>query len=431
MSEDAAVLDAGTDIDFGSDVDTSAEPTVAAPADGQGEAKPHADEFKDDKSYREALKSWRDANKDNPEVLKHVKRAYNLNGQFAELSKLDPKGLTGVRETYALLQSAGGPEKIVELQQAAQEYQTANERIAAGDPKALEQFGPEFDKGLGKIAPAYLGRIAKGDPQAYADAILPHLMSNLRGSPLVQLFNAMIDDVQAEGVDEKGKIQRIMERLKSLSEWFGKQEARVGQLKQGQAAPPQDNEFQQRVTAQEQREKDFFWKTQVTPGVVSHENAAIEKALAPFQAKLKLPDAAKKDLILAIKSGLTAAGNSDKTYIDTMNLFRNQKTPDLGKVTAHVRAGIDKHVVAVVKAVTEARYGHVIAARPGPKTGTGESRTASPVVAGAKGTKAVPITVPTKPARETVDWQATKRHGDIYSHVYVLTNGKTVRWNRK
>lgn len=429
MDGESAVLDIGFDApDSGTETTTPETTTPATPAEPQGETKPQADEYKDDKSYREALKAWRDANKDNPDIVKFAKRAYDMNGRFAELGKLDPKGLDGVRETYALVQQAGGADKIVEMQQQLQTYTDSDARIAAGDPKALESLGPEFDKGLAKLAPAYLDRIQKSDPEGYANAMLPHLLGSLQGSGLLQNLNKVVDVLNNNTLSPEQKLAYAAQFLGSASKWYESESQRAGQLKSAPTSDPQAEQYTQQMTQLEQRERDFLWKTQVAPPVVNYENQQIEKYLSPYQAKLKLPDAAKQDLISGIKSGLKSAGQADKAYLTTLQGFQKNKGAQPDQIIAHVRGGIDRHVARVVKSVTEGRYGHVISSRPGPKPGSAPSTGSAPGTG--KGSLQAPLMVSAKPGQDAIDWPGTKRSGDYMKHIYKLKDGRTVQWKR-
>lgn len=418
MADDLGVMDLGTDIGLGS------EPTeqVAATADPSGQpAEPELGD-KSTKAYRDAIKAWRDSVKDNPEMFKHAKRAYDDHGRLLAIQQLEPKGVDGVREVYNLIQSAGGPQAITEMQTKVAESDQQNELWSRGDPKAFEAIPPEWDKGLAKLAPQYLDRIQKADPDAYASAMLPRLMGELNNTVLPQSINAVIDALQSATGTPEEKLATIKRAMGAVSGWWNQQEQRAGQLKSAPKIDPAQDEFQQQRTQFEKERSDHFWNTQVWPESLKHQQSTVEANLKTYQDRLKLPEPAYKKLVSDVMRAVNEEGAKDSNFSKKMELFRGAKSPDAAQIKAHVKFYVDKYAKPVVDRVVDERYGNFLKSRPGPKPGI--ATPARPTGPGA------PITVASKPATNTVDWNATKRDGDIYKHVYVLTNGKTVKWNK-
>lgn len=418
MTEDAGVMDVGLGVGLG---EQEAAPTV----DGISSAEDHpgTDSIesvdKDSKAYRDAIKAWRDSAKDNPEIFKHAKRAYDLNGRMEQLRQLDPKGVDGVRSTYALIQSAGGVEAITDLQEKAAQSEAQNELWSKGDPKAFENIPPEWDKGLAKIAPQYLDRIMKADPESYAAAILPHLMTQLNQSAVPVAVNAMIDILQsAQGTPEE-KINAIKAHLAKIGGWWNTQEQRAGHLKNGRQADPAASEFETRRTQFEKEKSEHLWNTQIWPDVLKYQTSAIEAALRPHQDRLKFEPAAYKALLNDLNAAVNKDGGSDKDFTKTMDLYRKAKSPNPAQVQAHVKRFVDKYAKPVVDRVVNERYGKFLNSRPGPKPGQ-SSVTPRPSGPGA------PTMVSAKPGRDTIDFNKTTRDM-LWKGTYVLKSGKTVQ----
>lgn len=411
-------------MDLGADVGLGSEPTeqVAATADTSGQpAEPELGD-KSTKAYRDAIKAWRDSVKDNPEMFKHAKRAYDDHGRLLAIQQLEPKGVDGVREVYNLIQSAGGPQAITDMQTKVAESDQQNELWSRGDPKAFEAIPPEWDKGLAKLAPQYLDRIQKADPDAYASAMLPRLMGELNNTVLPQSIDAVIDALQSATGTPEEKLATIRRAMGAVSGWWNQQEQHVAKLKSAPKIDPAQDEFAQQRTQFEKERSDHFWKTQVWDEMVPKQNSAIEEALKSYQARLKLPETTYKKLVADCNAALNLEAGKDPKFEDPMKLHRSAKTPNASQIKSHVQFYINKYAKPVVDRVVDERYGNFLKSRPGPKPGV--ATPARPTGPGA------PITVASKPATNTVDWNATKRDGDIYKHVYVLTNGKIVKWNK-
>jgi DnaJ-domain-containing protein 1 len=386
---------------------------------GQGEQQEEQiDGRKGSKEYREALKAW----KATPEGAKFAETARADHFRVNELAAIEPGGVAAIRDKYALLESVGGAEGVTQLQERVAEVDATDQALASGDPKALEALGPDFDPGLAKLTPAILERVMRADPQAYAAAILPHLMSGLAGSPLVGDLNRMIDVLQAPHLDEKGKVGAIAKLLGQIGQWFEANERKAGELK----AAPENKErgdLDQRRSEVEKLEQKSHWDNRIAPAVVSHEKTKLEELFKPFDSKLKLDPAAKADLFETFKQKMKAAGLADAAYMKQMAIYRKQKNPDPAVVANFVKSAINRHAKAVVESAVRARYGRFLGAAKKPGTTT--------AVPGARAATGKPgagvIIVSAKPAPETIDYRRTSE-ADQWKGLYTLKNGKKVKW---
>lgn len=424
MDDVAGVMDLGTDVQ--TDVD------VSEPQEPQQETQEPKEEdgSKFSKEYRAEIKKWRDEQgKLNPNVLKYSKQAIDDHGRMLELARLDPKGINGVRETYAMIQAAGGPQAITELQQRVADYDQTDALLAAGDPKVLDTLGENFNEGLAKLTPALIDRLAQSNPQAYASALLPHLVNSLMQSDLVKHLDAAIGDLENSGYDEQTKLNRTKQALAAVSKWFQDIQGKAGEMKKAPAANPEMEKFQQEKTAFEQQRQKAFWDNEVTPDIVKYENTEIEKYLAPYQNRLKLDPASKAKLVSDIKQALSAAAKKDTNYTKQMQLYQSSKKPDAAAIKNFVQNGINRYVKGAVDTEVNARYGMFLKGR----AATPQQNGAKPPASG--NGRTVPIVVSAKPnhgsSPEDINMAATKRDGDMYKFHYVLNNGKHVVWKRQ
>jgi hypothetical protein len=410
--------------DAGGEAGDGAEGADGAAAGGEagGEAE-KIDGRRGSKEYRDALKAWGAT----PEGAKFAKQAQTDHFRAHEIATLEPNGLTAMREKYALLESVGGPAAITQMQERIAETDAVDAALAAGDPKALESLGPDFDPGLAKLAPQILDRVMRSNPEAYAAAILPHLMSGLMNSPMVGDLNRMIDALQAPHLDDKGKLAAVTQLLGRIGQWFDANEKKAGQLKAAPTVDKERGQFEQERTKFEQEQQQAHWNNGIAPQVASFEKSKLEELYKPYEGKLKLDAAAKADLFETFKARMTAAGRADAAYMKQMEIYRKQKNPDPAIVANFVKAAINRHAKNVVEGAIKARYGRFLGAAKkttGAATTTVQGARSSTTTAGQAA-----VVVSAKPKPEEIDYQRTSEK-DQWDGLYTLKTGKKVQYRK-
>ncbi|MGA9668253.1 MAG: hypothetical protein WBQ94_03545 [Terracidiphilus sp.] len=393
----------------------STEPEPVEHAEGEKD-NPYTTRFS--REMRAALKAWEAA---NPEAAKYAKQARDNHARLYALTQIEPNGIDGVREKYAAIEAAGGPERLVELQQAAAEVEEVDQAIAAGDVKALEAFGPEFDEGLAKLAPHLLDRIKASRPEEFGKAVLPHFVAELAKSDLVRDFNSVLDVLQIDPkIDPRWtseqKLNYIENSFRRMSQWFAAQEQKAGQVK----TAPATNQPEDRMSEVDRREQDFHWKTNIQPEAAQYENQAFDKLFAPYQARLKLDENAKDDLRAAFKAKLSAAGRSDTSYMQQIKIYRGQKNPEPSRVNSVIKAAIDRHSKSALEALVTARYSRFLNGKPKQAVvtnGSGKSR--PPAAPGVEIRTVKPPMNEIDHKNTPIPWLAEKK--------YRLTNGKIIQ----
>jgi hypothetical protein len=370
------------------------------------------------KEFREALKGF----EQTPEGAKFAKQVRADYYATQQLKEVEPGGLPAIREKYALMESVGGAEGLVTLQERVQEVDATDAALAAGDPKALDSLGPDFDPGLAKLMPTILDRVMKADPDAYTAALLPHLMGGLMNSPMVGDLDKMIDVLQASHLDEKGKLDAITKLMGRIGQWFKTNEDRAGKLKTS-GADKGSSDLSEREAKLDRETQQAHWNNKISPQVVSHERTKLEEFYKPYEAKLKLDAAAKADLFDSFRARMKAAGEADQAYMKQMKIYRNQKTPDPAVVANFVKSAINRHAKTVVEGVVKARYGRFI--------GGAKTTAAAKSVAGARSSSGAGggavTTVSVRPDTATVDYRKTSEE-DQFNKIYTLKTGKKVKW---
>lgn len=322
------------------------------------------------REMRAALKQWETA---NPESARYAKQARDNHARLFALTQLEPKGIDGVREKYALLDSLAvgdskGLEAVTAMQEQLRSIEETDSLLANGDPRAFDALGEDFNKGLAKLAPAYLDRIQKADPAAYEAAILPHFVSTLANSDLVKEYNALVDVLNTQGdprFDDKTKMQFAISQLAKMGGWLNGLAGKAGELKPQQTSGRDELE-QQRTEIENERQK-MHWDANIKPAAAQHENQTFNTLFEPYQKRLRLDEGAKNDLMQAFKRELNRIGSADQAYMRQMAIFRGQKNPDPTSVANVVKNAINKHSKPVMESLIKARYSPFLNAAPKPK----------------------------------------------------------------
>lgn len=390
----------------------SSEAEPAAPPDGKED--PYTTKFS--REYRAALNQWKAS---HPEAAKFAKQAQDNHGRLFALNQIEPQGVDGVREKYALLQAIGGPEGLTGLQERLAATDETDRYLAEGNPKVLEAFGDEFNGGLAKLAPHILDRVAKTDPQAFEAAIMPHVVSTIASSDVIKHFNDLIDVLNTKDdprFDEKTKAAFTFRQLAKMGEAFNSLETKA---KTTPAGPDDERtKFEQERTQFEQEKQETHWNTTIRPQAVKLENDKFSELLKPLLSRLRLNDRQKDAALRDFKANIGAAFKADNDYQRQLKIYRSQKNPDPAAVTNFLKVTLQRHAQTAFDAVKEDRWSSFLNGKPQPRTATtGRPQAATPGVE----IRSV------KPADNEIDWTRTKR-SDVWDNKFVLKNGKTVQY---
>ncbi len=403
--------------------EAGAGPAEADAVDEDGDLRTGAEEDKEEagpgsREFREWLKRL-EATPESQKFAKQVRADFYKAQQIAEL---DPEGINGIRQKYALLESVGGAEAVTELQERAAESDALDQALGTGDPRALDVLGPEFDAGLAKLAPAFLDRVQRADPEAFSAAMLPHLMTTLAGAPLTADLSRMVEVMNAAHLDDKAKLDSVSRLLRSIAQFYRSTEEKAASLK---SAPidPERRAFEQERSRFEQQQQQAHWSNNIIPQVAGYEKQKLEEAFRPFAAKLRLDAAATEDLFSAFRARLKELGQADAAYIKQMGIYHKQKNPDPGTVANFVKAAINRYYKTVVDGVVKARYGRFLGAAQTPQ------RRALPAARQAAARGGAPTLVSVKPSPDQIDYRRTPE-ADQWKGIYTLKNGNRVKWVR-
>ena len=289
-------LDGAQDEDLGAESDVSAE-SEQVETDVEGASNPYTTQFS--REMRAAVRELAQQHPDKAKYLKHLGEQHAR--QFA-LTQIDPKGIDGVREKYALLDGlvrgdVKGVDALTAIQEELAGVEEVDNLLASGDPRAFDALGEDFNAGLAKLAPAYLERIQKTDPAAFEAAITPHVISALASSDALKAFNDLVDVLNTKDdprLDDAAKFKYVFTALAKMAEGFNGLQAKAGQVKPA-ATQQGDPLAEQRNNWNATQEQDFHWNTKIQPSAAQHENQTFENLFeAHTNVRLKLDASAAK-----------------------------------------------------------------------------------------------------------------------------------------
>lgn len=253
-----------------------------------------------------AQKGGEGALPEHAEAMKQLGSAYFREQAYKQVFPT-PQEATSAK---TLIDGVGGVEGIKTIQTRIQSYDQQDEALRSGNPSVLDAMFKDFPEGAAALAPHYLSQLQKANPEAYAAAIAPQIVSMLEA-------NGFYGHVEAMGA-EKDPARRE-QLVNQLVQWAAAN--KQAKVQQTQPAVKPDNKA---AEAQTQREQQFFQK-QVEFGVRGKVDPALSKVVDSYAKQNKLSDTQKKHYQEVLQSRLVDSMNNDKTYTDQIAIRKNAK----------------------------------------------------------------------------------------------------------
>lgn len=342
---DAVVDLAGLDIDTTATDVSVADTTpvddgqaVEAIQDGQ-QAIEQADGRKGPANIRQSIKSASEA---LPEQAAHFKELGNAYFREQAYKQHFPSPQEA-GQAKQLIESIGGLEGISNLQQRDQQYQQQNEFLKTGNPDVLDDFAKDFPEGFAALAPHYLDRLQKVNPEAFSSAIIPHVIGMLESANLGSHLQAMLQETDPA---------RSKQMLQQLASWYQTQSQNSKQFKTTQQRPGNDPYKQQREELDTQREQIFSEgvRAKVTSSVTPEMNKVVED----YSKRYKLNDTQKTRLQDAIAQHIYREMEGDENYKKQLGLRKSSKARTHDSVASFISSSFNGRLKdAAFKVATE------------------------------------------------------------------------------
>jgi len=441
-------------------VETPVEPG----GEGQGQTQDGAQQqqaaddpysSKSSREYSAWLKTLRDSG--DPVAAKYARLAKDNHGSMYALRQLDPKGIDGVRERYALLDSVihndpergelKGADAIAALQDSVREYSEIDQLLAEGDPRALESLGDDFNAGLAKLAPSILDRIEQSDPEGYAAAVLPHFVKALANSELVSNFNGLVDvlnEAPPSWLTEQQKTawaadqqRKIVALAGKMGGWLNAQAEKAGKLpgKDGSVSRGTNGKGNTIKTSSEEEtwrteQQNHHWNTNIAPSTDKHAADKFNELFRPYAKRLNLDKGTTDALKMEFSKRVANYAHKEvpdgkggiklNPYSEQIGRYRAMRNPNSETVSNYVNVEFDKHAKTVMDALVTERYKPFLNGKPhNPQGINGAGKGAPPP---AKGVQMVTVRPP--------DDQILHRErtlDQIHKRIFPLKNGKVVQ----
>lgn len=346
---DFAAIDDGSQVDQGQTIDDGSQ--VDQAQDVQ-QTQDQVDGRRGPANVREAVRLASEAIPEQAAALKTLAASHFRAEAYA---KVFPK----VEEAQAakqLIDGVGGLDGITTIQSRIQQYDTQDAGLKSGDPAVLDAAFKDFPEGMATLAPHYLDKLAKSSPEAFEATIAPHAMGMLDRAGIPSYIAAMMAETDPV---------RLKNMVGQLDQWIKKNADTVKTMRQAPQANAQDDKLKERMSAQEQREEQFFSK-QVDSAVNSASATDLSKVVDQYAKTYKLNDVQKARFGTSLATRVVQEMLADDTFKKQDGIRRTSK--DVDKVASFRAAEFARRLADAAFKEAQELYG----ATQRPAAGTGE-----------------------------------------------------------
>jgi hypothetical protein len=412
QSTDTDVVDTDTDHDAGGDgsADAGDGGGDGAEADAGGEEK--LDGRKGPQAIRNAVKAASDAVPEQAARLKEMANGY-FREQAYKATFATPQEAASAKQ---LIESVGGVEGIAKFQERDQIYQAQDAMFEEGNPEVLDDFFEDFPDGAVALAPAYLDRLAKVNPEALSAAVMPHVVGVLQGIG----FDSFLRTMHAES--DPAKFKGLVEQLYN---WFAGEHKKAGQLRQPAAKNPGTDRIKQQQTKLDQEREQLF-SDGVTAKVRTSTGAEMSSVVDQQAKRYGWNDKQKAHYQKTLGQRVVDALNADETYKSQLKIKQSSKARTHDTVANHISGAFNEKLKDMAFDVATEIYGAPKGGKgkPGGKPTTGVVKPGTPKTAPGGG----PILVSAQPSREQVDWRKPNAEELWIMNQAWLKSGRFVTW---
>lgn len=314
--------------------DAPETPESATP-DNQPEAEQKPPSLKE---LREAIKSISEA---NPQYAKQLKSMLDNEGRIRAYQELYPD-VDSARSIKAAIDAAGGVEGIAKLSDLQSFVDDVNAKWDEGDPSALDTVFEDGGEGPVKLLPHYMNRVEKANPEAFLNAIKPHLVRSLQAANFEPVLASL-----AKLVADKPEAKDVVD---SMIEWFNGQKRQSERSNMDSLEPERAklSEREKGIVDRENRQFDNELGQHVKP----HMDQEFAKGMRSYlENNTQLNDRVKQDIASAWLKELGAALEKDQKQIMSLSRAKNRNS---GSVANFVKTRISAVAPSVTQKIVDA-----------------------------------------------------------------------------
>lgn len=331
-----------------------------------------------------------------PEQAQTIKRLGDAYFRAEAYSKVFPK-VEDAQAAKTLFDGVGGVEGVSKLMERGQQYDAQDEGLRSGDPAVLDAAFKDFPEGMATLAPHYLDRLAKSNPEAFENTIAPYAMGLLDRAGIPAHIAAMVAETDPA---------RVKAMAGQLNEWVKRNGETVKTLRQN-APAPQDAKLKEGMTKLEQ-EREAFFSQQVDSHVSAQSSGELTKVIDQYAKTYKLNDIQKQRFGSSLAQRIVGEMLADDTFKKQDGIRRTSK--DVAKVAEFRTAEFKRRLPDAAFKEAQELYG----ATQRPQNGTGEVKPGGPKAAPGGG----PLLV--SRAMDTADLDMSK---DPKGYLFIANKG--------
>ncbi len=364
------------------------------------------------KALRDAVKSASEA---FPEQSKAFKTLADAHFREQAYKAAFPTTQEAV-QAKSIIESVGGLDGIAKIQERISSYDQQDEALSTGNPAVLDAMFKDFPEGAAALAPHYLERLARSNPDAFTNSVAPYVIGMLDNAGVGAHLSAILNE--ADPAKAKALVQQ-------LAQWYGGQVQSVRQIMSSQQStaknPQSDKLNKERESIQ--TEKEELFKSTVSEKVNSTSGVALNSEVDKYAKQYKLTDTQKEHFKKTLQQAIVDDMSADQSYLKQLNLRMSNKARTYDSVSGFISAEVGRRLKTKAFEVVKSIYG-------APKSGTVQNTTGV-VKAGAPKTASSggPLYVSQKPdPSEFADYDGLEL--DIINGRARLRNGRFVTWRK-
>lgn len=370
------------------------------------------------KALRDAVKAFEQT---SPELGKHLKALLDNEGRIRAYQEVYPD-VDSARSLKAAVEAAGGLEGVAELSRLRDSVEEVDAMIENGDPEVIERIFSDSKEGPAKLLPHYMNRVEKESPEAFGNAIRPHLVRSLTSAGFPSVVGHILRTIAGGGTAEQ-KLAGIAESAESMAQWFDG-EKRLGEKSNLDSLEPERGKLKEewgKLTTEKQKIFEGEVNAEVAPAM----NKAFAQRMRSYLEHDTRPDAAKRDIAQAWLRELAGALTKDQKHIQGMMKAKTRnKAAIVTYATSRINAVADEVTNKIVKEYK------LTPGKAAPKTAGGGGGQEPNAPQTGVGSVSSPIRVKDKPADSNIDWDADPDRMHFISGKAKLLHGSKqwVKW---
>ncbi len=348
-SMDEQQVDAGQQTDV--QVDQQSAGDAGATDEQQQQEQQPVDGRRGPANVREAVRLASQAVPEQAEALKTLASSHFRAEAYA---KVFPK-VEEAQAAKTFIDTVGGIDGFATIQQRMEGYDQQEAGLQSGDPAVLDSFFQDYPEGAATLAPHYLERLGRSNPDALATTIAPYAMGMLTNAGIVNHIAQMASETDPA-------------RLKSMAaqaqEWFKSQTEALKNIRQQNPQNPMDAKLKEQQTALQQQQEEFFGK-QVDAAVNTASSGDLSKVVDQYAKTYKLNDIQKARFGTSLATRVVQEMLADDTFKKQDQIRRASK--DVQKVASFRAAEFTRRLDDAAFKESQELYGATT--RPAQKTG--------------------------------------------------------------